>query len=345
MADISLTTIDQLIVHFVGNKNNGDGVRFSDDLTEHADISSALVKLFKGCLNTNDYYQFYFHPSVELNPVYKFLTSIFDDKSDFVNQTKNLGRYLYDNSNHPNIKAGEFGIAYLTDCGLDDELVDCIALFKSEVKDSVLSVSNTLNGFSISAVEGMNTSKLDKGCLVFRTEKDSGYLVVICDNTNKSAGAQYWANDFLGLKLRNTDYQQTNQFLGITKQFVTKQLSEDQGISNSDKIEILNKSVEYFKTKEVFSKSEFEEEVFGDSKIIDSFRDFDVSYRSNNELDIADEFNISNTAVKKQAKSFKRVLKLDQNFDVYIKGDKNLLERGVEKDGRKYYKLYYDIEN
>ena len=48
--------------------------------------------------------------------------------------------------------------------------------------------------------------------------------------------------------------------------------------------------------------------------------------------------------MKKQARVFKSVLKLDKNFHIYIHGDRNRIERGVDEQGRKYYKIYYDQE-
>jgi len=42
---------------------------------------------------------------------------------------------------------------------------------------------------------------------------------------------------------------------------------------------------------------------------------------------------------------FKSVLKLDKNFSVYIHGNRNMVEKGEEADGRKFYKLYYDNES
>jgi len=59
---------------------------------------------------------------------------------------------------------------------------------------------------------------------------------------------------------------------------------------------------------------------------------------------MTDNFEISAQAVKKQSKIFKSVLKLDKNFHIYIHGDKELIEKGVEKDGRKFYKIYYKEE-
>ena len=68
------------------------------------------------------------------------------------------------------------------------------------------------------------------------------------------------------------------------------------------------------------------------------------SYREDNDLEIEDQFEISKPAVKKQSKVFKSVLKLDKNFHIYIHGNKDMIERGVEKDGRKFYKIYFESE-
>ena len=49
--------------------------------------------------------------------------------------------------------------------------------------------------------------------------------------------------------------------------------------------------------------------------------------------------------MKKQARAFKSVLKLDKNFHIYIHGDRNMIEQGIDNDGRKFYKIYYQEEN
>ncbi|MGN6534001.1 MAG: nucleoid-associated protein, partial [Ginsengibacter sp.] len=59
-----------------------------------------------------------------------------------------------------------------------------------------------------------------------------------------------------------------------------------------------------------------------------------------------DSFIISDTAVKKQARVYKSVLKLDKNFHIYIHGNKELIEKGYD-EGMKmsYYKVYFKEEN
>jgi hypothetical protein len=344
MQNISLGRIEKVIVHLIGNKNNGDGVKFSEELTDFTKIEEHLKRLLGNSLKTEEIFQFYFNPTLDLNPVYQFICKVFQDEDAFIEQSKNSGRYLYDKSSHPNIKAGELCIVYLRDCQIDDELVNGIAIFKSENKETILKIDATSKGFKLTDVVGLNINKLDKGCLIFDTQKEDGFVVSLVDNTNKLSEAQYWKDDFLSVRPRKDEYHQTNQFLGITKQFVTKQLTEDFEVSKADQIDFLNRSVGYFKKHDTFDKAEFEEEVFGDSSVIESFRKFDNGYRQDNELELSDNFQISSQAVKKQSRIFKSVLKLDRNFDIYIHGDKNLIEKGVEKDGRKYYKIYYEEE-
>jgi hypothetical protein len=60
---------------------------------------------------------------------------------------------------------------------------------------------------------------------------------------------------------------------------------------------------------------------------------------------IGDSFSISTAAVKKQARVFKSVLKLDKNFHIYIHGNRDLIEQGMEPDGRKFYKIYFREEH
>lgn len=344
MQNITLGKINKFIVHSIGNKNNGDGVRFSDILTDFDKIEEHIKQLANNSFKFDELYRFFFLPNLDLNPVYQFVNSIFKNKESFIEQSQNTGRYLYDRSTHPQIKSGELCIIYFNDCKINDEIVDCIGIFKSENKDTVLKVNNKENGFELTDEKGINTNKLDKGCLIFNTGKENGFLISVVDNTNKSSEAQYWKDEFLGIQPVKNDFHQTNQFLGIAKQFVTKQLSEDFEVSKTDKIDFLNRSVEYFKKHEAFDKQEFETEVFGDSDVIKSFQKFDQTYRQENEVELSDNFEISVQAVKKQTRVFKNILKLDRNFDIYIHGNKELIEKGIEKDGRKYYKIYYEEE-
>jgi len=337
--------IKHLSIHKVGNKQNNDGIFLSKQmLALDESLETSFTQYFLSNFNTDEYYSFHHHIDLASNEVYTAVKEIFGNPDAFHQQSENIARHLYDQSVHPKVKAGELYVAYITGLTIDGITADAIGLFKSETKDTFLEVAQTWEGFDITSKEGVNIKKLDKGCLIFNTEPDNGYKLSIIDNTNKGSEAQYWKDDFLGVLILNNAFHQTNQFLSITKQFVTQQIDEEFDMSKTDKIDLLNRSVDYFKNHDQFDKEEFESEVLHHETLIESFQAFDKTYREENALEVADNFDISEKAVKKQARVFKSVLKLDRNFHVYIHGNREMIEQGVDENGRKFYKLYYETE-
>ena len=132
--------------------------------------------------------------------------------------------------------------------------------------------------------------------------------------------------------------------LTLTKQFITQELNEGAGVTKTEQIDLLSKSLDYFKSNGSFDIDEFQTNVFGDDERIEGFRNFGSRYIEKNDFDITANFDISAQAVKKQARVYKSVLKLDKNFHIYIHGNTDLIERGTDDDGRKYYKIYYQQE-
>jgi hypothetical protein len=182
--------------------------------------------------------------------------------------------------------------------------------------------------------------------LVFNIEKENGYKVVVIDHTNRGQdAAAYWKDQFLQLKIRNDSFNQTNNTLGIYKNFVTQKLDDEFELSKADKIDLLNKSMKYFKEKDTFDMDEFAGEVIGNPQAIESFKNFKSQYEQEFDSPIADTFEISGNAVKKQQRVYKSVLKLDKNFHIYIHGDKELIEKGFDEGkSMNYYKVYFREE-
>ena len=155
----------------------------------------------------------------------------------------------------------------------------------------------------------------------------------------------YYTGKFLTAKQTEREpYISSKYLMTVTKNYVTQQLPDEFDVSKTDKIDLLNRSVDYFKKHENFVQQEFVEEVFQQPEVIDSFRRFNEKYFEEMDLTPTDNFEISSQAVKKQVRIFKSVLKLDKNFHIYIHGNRSLIEKGTENDGRKFYKIYYDQE-
>ncbi|MEI6765922.1 MAG: nucleoid-associated protein [Bacteroidota bacterium] len=348
MVDYTDCYVERVSVHNVGNKTNGEDLRLSKNLLDTSDlkVQELLLKFFLTPFNTPEFYSFTFtNEDFNLNPVYNFATDIFDNLKSFHKNSVNLAKHLFELSIHPQIKPGDLFVAYFTGVAIEGGTTDAVGIFKSENRQAFLKLNSGDEDFSIHYEDGINIEKLDKGCLIINTDADSGYKVCIVDKSNKSIEAQYWKDTFLQLKPCSDDYHHTKEFLNIAKNFVTKQISEEFEVTKADKIDLLNRSVDYFKTHETFDKNDFEQQVFKDNTLINSFRNYDESYRENHELDVVESFEISAQAVKKQARIFKSVLKLDKNFHIYIHGDRELIEQGVDADGRKFYKIYYREEN
>lgn len=347
MIDYKNCIIEQVAVHKVGNKTHKEKLALSKSTLDTSDtqLRKLLLKYFLKPFTGLEFYNFTFSDDdFELNPIYHYAKKFFADSNAFHKTSIRIAKHLFEVSVHPNIKSGDLFVAKFNDIVIGEDTTDVIGIFKSENRQPFLKVDSKKNDFILKYEDGINIEKLDKGCLIFNVAKTEGYKVCIIDKANKSMEAQYWKDLFLKLTPCNDNYHNTKDFLDIAKSFVTHQISEEFDLSKTDKIDMLNRSVDYFKTHDSFNKEEFEENVFNDDSFIDSFRNYDKEYRRSNEISIDEDFEISTQAVKKQVTAFKKVLKLDDNFDIYIHGDNSKIKQGVEKDGRKYYKIYYENE-
>ncbi|MCX6351092.1 MAG: nucleoid-associated protein [Bacteroidetes bacterium] len=342
MLDFTNTIIDKVSVHHIGNITNEEALTISDNVLDTSDekLKELLTQFFLTPFTNPEYFSFTSgNDDFTENPVFNIASDFFDDVESFHGNTIQVAKHLYNTSTHPQIKAGDLFVAYFNNVSIDGELTDAIGIFKSETRHAFLK----LNDFILGADEGINPEKLDKGCLIFNMERDSGFKVCIVDKSNKTEAA-FWRDAFLNLTPCHDDFHYTKEFMNITKKFVTDQFTEDFEATKTEQIDLLNRSVAYFKDHTTFDKDDFEQEVFRDSEVIESFRNFDNSYREDNAITLNDNFDISPTAVKKQQKIFKSILKLDKNFHIYIHGDKDKIEQGTDTDGRKFYKIYYDKE-
>lgn len=343
--DTALGSIDHISVHRVGNKANEEGmILAAEPLQLDWRLTEALTTYFDAPLRTQEFYSLYHESSLELNEVYTYVQQIFSNPENLHEQSVKLAKHLFEASTHPKIKGGEFYTVYFKHCLVEGELIDAVGLFKSETKDTFLQVNPSGDGFVMKTDEGINIKKLDKGCLIFDTEQEEGYVVAVVDNTNRTVEAQYWIDDFLHLKQREDAYYQTKSVMDMAKSFITKELPRQFEVDKADQADLLNKSISFFKEQDNFNMNDFEAEVIVQPEVISQFQQYRHDYQQEREMYIPDAFDISAPAVKKKQGTFKSVLKLDKNFSVYIHGDRNMIERGEDADGRRFYKLYYEEE-
>lgn len=338
------THILSLVIHQVGNKINNESLVLSQNVVSLSEtIQENLIEFFLSQFKTEEYYQIYHDVALSLNEVFVYVSQIFDDPETQYDQSVNLAKHLYDQSIHPKIKGGEFYTVYFKDCVVDGDTVDAVGLFKSENKDTFLKVLREDGNFNLESEQGINIKKLDKGCLIFNKERENGYVVAVVDNTNKGVEAQYWIDDFLQIRQRKDEYANTQNVMAMAKNFVTKELPKEFEVSKADQIDLLNKSLKFFKEKDTFDIEDFANEVIEQPEVIESFHSFRRNYESENDITIDDTFVISNHAFKKQQRSYKRIINLDKKIQIIINGNRQNVEQGEDERG-KFYKVYYSME-
>ncbi len=348
MYDFSKAEITSIVVHNIGNKHEEKELVLSKDIINIIDESvlHILHTYFLSPFKKDAFYRFYTENSIESNQIYKYIGDIFNENSTFYSNSVNIAKHLYKTSNHPNIKSGEFYLVYFKNCVFFDEICDAVGIFKSENKDTYIRVYMNDQKYQVDYEDGINIKKLDKGCIVFNSEKEDGYRACIVDKTNNKANAVYWQDDFLGLQQVEDSYFNTRNYLDLCKGFVNDVYNKDNEVAIADQIDMLNRSIEYFKETEDFTEEDFKEKVIKESDVISAFEDYKEFVKEDKEVEINDNFKVSDFAVKDQKRYFRHVLKLDKNFHVYIHGERRFLEKGYDTvRDMNYYKLFYKEEN
>lgn len=336
------THIERIYVHTVGNKSADEGIIFSSSETILSNqIKSVLIQYFINAFKSEENYNLYHESDLNLNDIYVYASLIFENPNRMKDLSIIIAKHLYNKSTHPKIKGGEFYAVYFKDCVVDDNKVDAIGLFKSENKDTFLKVYHKGEGFEIESERGVNINKLDKGCLIFNTEKENGYLLAIVDNTNKGVEAKYWTDDFLHVRLRKDSYNQTQNMLSLCKNFVA-QLPTDNG--KLEKATYINRSLDALKDETV-NVSTFAERVFEKPELISEFRQYKESYQRQLDVDIDDDFKTAPKAVNHRYTGNMTTIRLDKNFDINIHGGEQNIVRGYDEErGMYYYQLFFKEE-
>lgn len=354
MFDFSQIQLDKLVIHKVGNKLREEGLCLAANECAITDgnVEEALLAYFLSAFKEKVLYAFYHETDLHLNELYMYASSVFIDKSRFLEQSVNVARHLYESSIHPQIKGGEFYMAYFSDCLVNNQRVDAIGIFKTERKENYLKVSQRHNEFTIDMDKGISVKKLDKGCIIFNTESMNGYRVAIVDTINKGANeAVYWRETFLRLTDVQDEYFHTQNHLTLCKDFAESIYGPVHNASKKDQVVFIKEAIDYFDKNAEFKLDDFAEQVIKEPGLIEEFKEHKALLEANQGMDPVENFNISNPAVKSIKRKNSSVIKLDTGVEINIKtpvADKNevpVIERGFDElKGMHYYKVYFNEE-
>jgi hypothetical protein len=347
MISLQAVKLEQVIVHQVGNPSRGEALVLSEQpLTLNDElVNGLLTRYFLSSFNEAEQFHFCHDTDLTLNEVYHYVSAIFEDKKQFHAQSIKLAQLLYGKSTHSKVKEGELYVVQFDNLPLGDGHHRAIGIFKSETKETYLKVFPHGKSLEVIQESGIDINRLDKGCIVWNTQAADGYVVCVVDQTNKQ-DARYWVQDFLQVEAYTNEYHHTQRSLEMCKLYIDNAYANQFEVGKGEQVELMHRSIEYFKTKDHFELDEFTTEVMHHPEVVNSFMDFKQQYERSRNWVLDAEFDIHPTAVKKQERGFKSVIKLDKNFHLYIHGRRDWVEKGVDdQTGKKYYKLYYEEEH
>lgn len=340
-----ITQLEMACLHHIGRKAEGEGMLLSDSPLVLDEVSRR--NLFTYCFSSfreGETLCFFNELGLEYNESYNCVRKAFADRGTFVQQSRDIAKLLYERSVHPGIKSGDLIVVFFVDCEINGFVTDAIGLYKCENTTSFLSMSCDENGAEIATLQGIDLRRVDKAALIFNINEEDGYVMTVVDNTNRTE-AKYWVDEFLQAKPRSDEYQHTQNFLRATKSFITRQLPVDREVTKGEQAELMDKTLRYFKENDTFDRVDFNQQVMPDEELATGFGQFVDSYMDKNDLVPVESFNISESAVKRQTRFMKSVIKLDRNFHIYVHGGEGLIKKGYDEEtGMEYYQLYFKKE-
>ncbi|WP_116770771.1 nucleoid-associated protein [Maribacter litoralis] len=345
MINLYATQIESISIHRVGNKNKNEGIFLSEEPFRLNDETTGLLKeyFFKPFREKEEnYYKLANEVDVEFNELFKIVSEVFEDPSKAHLNSKKVASLLFEQSNHPHIKSGEVYVAYLSGLLLDNNKVDAIGIFKSELKHDFIQFEEKGSNLDIVIQQGININKLDKGCLIFNVDKEEGYKVLSVDSNKYDT--KYWLENFLGVDPLSDDNFKTKNYLKLCQNF-----AKDVVLPAEDKqqeVLFMNRAVNHFAKNDAFEETTFLNEVMENPELIPEFKHYKTEKGPKFSIEDVSNFDIANKAVSDARKKIKNVINLDTNIQIKMdfinpESAEKFVEKGWDEERQMYYYLVY----
>jgi len=345
MLNLYSAQIESLSLHRVGNKSRNEAVFLSERPYMLNDEISALLKeyFFKPFREKEEnYFKLWNEVDVEFNEVYKAAATVFQSPEQIHTISKQIASHLFEQSNHPHIKSGEVYVAHFSNILVDNQRVDALGIFKSELKHDFLEFEEQSKNLEILIRQGININKLDKGCLIFDLEKENGYKVLSVDSNRYDT--KYWLENFLGVEPLTDENFYTKNYLKFCQGF-----AKDVVLPAEDKqqeVLFMNRAVNHFAKNDAFEETSFLNEVIENPELIPEFKHYKVEKGPKYSIEDVSNFDIANKAVSDVRKKIKNVISLDTNIQIKMdfinpESAEKFVEKGWDEERQMYYYLVY----
>jgi hypothetical protein len=345
MINLFNTHIENLSIHRVGNKSRNEALFLSEQPYGLNDEIMPLLKeyFFKPFRDKEEnYFQFAHEVDLEYNDMYNFATEVFNNPSEIHNISKKITKHLFEQSNHPHIKNGEVYVTYFTNVSIDNNIVDAIGVFKSEIKTDFLQFEERESNLEMILQQGINLNKLDKGCIIFNHKKEEGYKILTVDSNRYDA--RYWLEHFLSVDAFQDENFMTKKYLKFCQDFAKEVVlpAEDK----QQEVLFMNRAINHFAKNDSFEETNFLNEVMENPEFIPEFKNYKVDKGEKYSIEDVTNFPIANNAVTDIRKKIKNTIVLDTNVQIkldFVNSDsaEKFVEKGWDEEKQMYYYLVY----
>jgi len=345
MLNLFTSRLEHLSLHRVGNKSRNESMFLSQDpFVVDDELMPLLKEYFLKAFREKEenYYQFSHDTDLEFHELYNLISKGFENPEMLHQVSKSITTHLYNQSKHQHIKNGEVYIGYFENVLLDNQKVDAIGIFKSEIKQDFLQFDQDTKNLVPRLEQGIYLNKLDKGALIFNVEKETGYKVLSVDSNRYDA--KYWLEDFLGIDFFADENFYTKKYLKFCENFAKDVVrpAEDK----QQEMMFMNKAVNHFASNDEFEESKFLNEVLDNPELHPEFKSYKVDKAPKYNIEDLSQFPISNTAVSSARKKMKNVINLDTNVQIkmdFVNSDtaEKYIEKGWDEERQMYYYLVY----
>jgi hypothetical protein len=342
--------IESLSIHTIGNKSKNEPVFLSENIFPITDEIVPLLKefFFKSFREKEEnYYQFAHDVDIEYNEMFNLSCELFTNPSSSHDISKKITNHLYEQSNHPHIKSGEVYVVHITNITIDNNPVDAIGIFKSEIKTHFLQFAEKNSNLEMILQEGINLNKLDKGCLIFNYKKEEGYKILTVDSNRYDA--RYWLEHFLSVDAFQDENFMTKKYLKFCQEFAKEVVfpAEDK----KEEVLFMNRAVNHFAKNDMFEETAFLNDVIENPDLIPEFKSYKADRGEKYSIEDVTSFPIANAAVTDARRSIKNVINLDTNIQIKLdfinpESAEKYVEKGWDEEKQMYYYLvYFNKEN
>lgn len=333
MLEVSESKLTSYIFHGIE-----DNLILGDEVFTQPEVmlEAAFTQLSFSKVKFDQQYDFFHETDVELNEVYTYAQSILADGDNFFEQSQHIATHLHSVSNHPNIKNGSLFIGVFDNCLVGDEAKKVLAIVKIDEKELFLDVKSEQDKMIVNGIDGINVKKINNAAVIVDMGPDESPAVFM--RTRRKEDIVYWQERFLKVKVADEHYEKTNLALQEMRKYILK----EEEYSNPEKLNYLNKTLEYFRSEEEFQVDHYIEEVFEKPEevqrevIVNTVKPYETI--------------ISERAIEQVENSYKRKIKLDDHIEIVvnvrdIEAVDQLIETGRDEEtGRNYYKIYFEEE-